>query len=109
MKPVFDIRGVREEIFYKSLFDPKHDTDPSLIKLKSFVPTYIRSQIINDVNFLTLNDLTFGFTNPSLMDVKIGTRTYDRNASKEKIEHESSKGDLSRIFGFRVLAIKVNI
>ena len=89
------------------LFDPKYDNDPSLVKLRSFIPTYIGSQPINGVDFVTLSDLTADFVNPSLMDVKIGIQTYDRNATKEKIAHESTKNYLNRALGFRVLAVKV--
>ena len=103
------MRGVREETFYKLLFDPKHDTDPSLVKLRSFIPTYMGSQPINGVSFLTLSDLTADFTNPSLMDVKIGVKTYDRNATQEKVSHESTKNYLNKVLGFRVLAVKVEL
>lgn len=108
LKPVFDIRGVREEVFYRSLFDPKHDKDPSLVKLRSFIPAYVSTQIINDVQFVTLSDLTLDVVNASLMDVKMGSITYDRDASEEKITHESTKDFLSKKFGFRILAVKVS-
>lgn len=107
MKPTFDVRGIREEAFYKLLFDPKHDQDPIIAKLRSFVPTYISTQVINDVIFVTLSDLTANVMNASLMDVKIGKITYDRFATKEKIKNDSTKDVLNRTLGFRVLAIKV--
>lgn len=109
LKPIFDVRGVREEVFYRLLFDPKHDTDPSLVQLRSFIPVYLGSQPINGVDFVTLSDLTADFANPSLMDVKIGVKTYDRNATEEKISHESTKNYLNKVLGFRVLAVKVCI
>lgn len=107
LKPIFDIRGIREEIFYRLLFDSRHDNDPALTKLRSFMPTYISTQRINDVDFVTLNDLIADFEHPSLMDVKIGYTTYDRDATEEKIANESTKNQLNRALGFRVLAIKV--
>lgn len=89
------------------LFDSKHDADPTLATLRSFMPTYVRTQTINGIDFVTLSDLTAEFTSPSLMDVKIGYTTYDRDATEEKITNESTKNQLNRALGFRVLAIKV--
>jgi len=106
LKPIFDVRGIREEVFYKSLFDPKYDQDARLVKLRSFMPTYINTQTINEVSFVTLSDLTLNTINASLIDIKIGTITYDRNATEEKIANESTKDFLSRQLGFRVLALK---
>lgn len=42
-------------------------------------------------DFLVLEDITEGFLNPSIMDVKIGTQTWGPDASEEKIAKESAK------------------
>lgn len=38
-----------------------------------------------EVDFLVLEDLTKDFKEPCIMDIKIGRRTWDPNASYEKI------------------------
>lgn len=108
IKPVFDIRGVREERFYNLLFQSRYDKEPTLVKLRSFIPKYYETSIINEVQFVELSDLTVDTVNPSLMDVKMGHVTYDRDATNDKIEHEKNKDQLNKELGYKVLAVKVN-
>ncbi len=43
--------------------------------------------------YLVLEDLTAGFTRPCLLDIKMGTRHYDDNASAKKIQYEVEKSN----------------
>jgi hypothetical protein len=56
---------------------------------------------------LALEDLTWGRAWPCIMDVKVGTRSYEDGASDEKIAYERSKFPLQTRVGFRVQGIKV--
>lgn len=57
--------------------------------------------------YLVLEDLTFGRKWPCIMDVKVGTRSFEDDASAEKIAYEKSKFPLQEQAGFRLQGIKV--
>lgn len=54
-----------------------------------------------------MDDLTFGRQWPCIMDVKVGTRSYEHDASAEKIAYERQKFPLQERVGFRIQGIKV--
>jgi Inositol polyphosphate kinase len=54
-----------------------------------------------------LEDLTWQRRSPCIMDVKIGTRSYDDTASPAKIAYERQKFPLQSVVGFRVQGIKI--
>ena len=41
--------------------------------------------------FMILDDLTYGYEKPSVIDLKIGTKTWEDDAPQEKIDRESKK------------------
>jgi 1D-myo-inositol-tetrakisphosphate 5-kinase/inositol-polyphosphate multikinase len=53
-----------------------------------------------------MEDLTFDRTWPCIMDVKVGTRSYEHDASPEKIAYEKQKFPLQETVGFRIQGIK---
>lgn len=53
-----------------------------------------------------LEDLTFGRAWPCIMDVKVGTRSFERDATPEKVAYEQSKFPLQQAAGFRLQGIK---
>ncbi|KAF0694832.1 hypothetical protein As57867_014302, partial [Aphanomyces stellatus] len=57
--------------------------------------------------YLQLEDLLHGMTKPCIMDVKIGTKSYEPNASADKMALEAAKSPLQAIVGFRLQGIKV--
>lgn len=57
--------------------------------------------------FMVLDDLTYGYRKPSVIDLKIGTKTWEDDAPKEKIERESKKYPLQRTIGFRLTGMRV--
>lgn len=59
------------------------------------------------VEHLVMDDLTYGRQWPCIMDVKVGTRTYEHDASAEKIAYEKQKFPLQERVGFRIQGIKV--
>lgn len=54
-----------------------------------------------------LEDLTWGRQWPCIMDVKMGTRSYEHNAPIEKIAYEKSKFPLQEKVGLRIQGMKV--
>src|SRR5690606_23944728 len=97
LKPIFDQRGCREKRFYELLFKNEEVKDEKLIQdLRRFVPAYFGTILINDVQFIVLENITCKWPTPSLMDVKIGIHTHDRDSSKQKMQYEHSKNSLNR-------------
>lgn len=84
--------GAREIGFYESLVDAKHE---DLVFLKDLVPEYRGTTKLQlggrDIDFIKLTNLTHGMIEPCIMDIKIGKRTWDPLASKEKREAEEQK------------------
>eukprot|EP01029_Cantina_marsupialis_P029655 TRINITY_DN781964_c0_g1_i1.p1 TRINITY_DN781964_c0_g1~~TRINITY_DN781964_c0_g1_i1.p1 ORF type:complete len:258 (-),score=68.93 TRINITY_DN781964_c0_g1_i1:40-813(-) len=60
-------------------------------------------------DYAVIEDLTFNMTNPTLIDMKLGQRTWAPGATAKKIENEERKASLSTIakHGFRVVAMMV--
>ena len=59
--------------------------------------------------FLILRDITEGFAQPAIMDIKIGSRTWGPDASAKKQAQEDSKyPGTKHPFGFSVLGLIVH-
>lgn len=110
------ICGVREIKFYEEL--TRKLSDPSIEQLRNLVPEYrgtvkmsFRGKIID---FIKLADITHDMDEPCVMDIKIGKRTWDPEATKEKIlaeeqKYEACKQNLGMcIPGFQVYDIKTD-
>lgn len=63
----------------------------------------------NGINgrFMILDDLTFGYDKPSVIDLKLGTKTWEEDAPQEKIDRESKKYPIQRKIGFRLTGMRV--
>lgn len=57
--------------------------------------------------FMILDDLTAGYCKPSVIDLKIGTKTWEDDAPQEKIDRESKKYPIQRKIGFRLTGMRV--
>jgi hypothetical protein len=57
--------------------------------------------------YLILEDITHPFSRPSLIDIKMGTKTYEPDASPKKIAYERSKFSGQEELGFRFVGMKV--
>lgn len=112
LKPLVrsDERTVREQKFYERIFH-SDDCPPELIALRAFIPKYKgiwkTSFSGQEVEYLKLDDLARGFRKPSIIDVKIGAKTYDPLASQEKVALETNKYPWSQQIGFRILGMRV--
>lgn len=56
---------------------------------------------------MMLEDLTSGYVKPSVIDLKLGTKTWEEDAPQEKIDRESKKYPLQRTIGFRLTGMRV--
>jgi len=57
--------------------------------------------------YLILKDLTAAFQHPCIIDIKMGTQTYEPDATQCKQYREIQKYPLQSEFGFRVVGMKV--
>ncbi|EGC28806.1 hypothetical protein DICPUDRAFT_159700 [Dictyostelium purpureum] len=103
-KPVPSTRGGRELDFYKSI----DSVDQSLLE---FLPKFIRVEMVKDIPYMGLEDLTYGYKSDfvNVADIKMGTQTYDSSASAEKIrlEQEKSSKTTTKPLGIRFCGAKV--
>ncbi|XP_016311980.1 inositol polyphosphate multikinase isoform X2 [Sinocyclocheilus anshuiensis] len=102
-------RGPREMNFYTQVF-AKDCTDKRLLDLQQHLPKFYGTWMPRESPhelYLKLEDVTRRFLRPCIMDVKIGRRSYDPFASKEKREEQISKYPLMEEIGFLLLGMRV--
>ncbi|KAG2531556.1 hypothetical protein JM16_001009 [Phytophthora kernoviae] len=116
-------RGEREHEFYERVF-VKEKALPEFKGLQALLPAYSGTIVVpegqdggdeeaktsngmHSGQYLVLEDLTWQRQWPCVMDVKMGTRSYEDGATAEKIAYEKSKFPLQDEVGFRIQGIKV--
>jgi hypothetical protein len=74
-----------------------------------FLPKYLGLARIagNDATYIQLENLLLKFRKPCVLDLKMGTQTYDEWASQEKIDYELMKYPLQAEIGFRFTGSRV--
>lgn len=103
-------RGSTELAFYTSLSD-RSSTIPAHIL--SFFPTFHGSRILNhsggDVPHIVLEDLTHGLLKPSVIDFKVGARTWGPHDEDWYFSKclEKDRNSTSVALGFRVSGLKI--
>lgn len=106
-----DDRGSKEVAFY-TLFSSKTEI-PSHIR--KFFPLYYGTQLIEASDgsglrcHLVLEDIVSSHTNPSVMDVKIGSRTWSPSASEDYIMKclKKDRETTSLPLGFRISGLQI--
>lgn len=104
------ICGKREIQFYEGL---RHNiSNSSMMMLRELVPEYRGSIQIHFrgklIEFIKLADLTHDMTEPCIMDIKIGERTWDPLATPDKIKAEEQKyAECKKTFGFCIPGFQV--
>ncbi|XP_012285230.1 inositol polyphosphate multikinase [Orussus abietinus] len=103
------ILSEREIAFYERLQDT---ADPLMRQLRQVTPRYYGTTEMNisgnRVKFLVLQDITAGMSEPCVMDIKIGRRTWDPLASSEKEAYEKCKYAESKgVYGFCIPGFQV--
>lgn len=105
-------RGSSELTFYTSFASA---TDiPN--RIRTFFPTFYGTQTLEasdgtgPLDHLILEDLVFGLSNPSIMDIKIGARTWYPEASEDYIEKcfKRDRETTSVTLGFHISGLQVN-
>ena len=57
--------------------------------------------------YIILDDLTIGYIDPCILDIKIGLKTYEPSSSQTKINSQLNKFKYQAILGFRLSGMKV--
>ncbi|CAG2165980.1 unnamed protein product [Oppiella nova] len=109
LKPICDKRSEREFRLYSKIWDSNHDFHEDIQTLRQFVPKMNGVFVDHKTGreYLRLEDMTNGMTSPSILDVKIGPKTYDPEANERKIASESGKYRFAELLGFRLLGMRI--
>lgn len=103
-------RGEREIAFYETI---TNSTDPGVHAFEKFTPKYFgvktrRNSKGDETEFLVIENLTKGMKKACVMDIKIGAKTYNPEASEEKKAQEDAKYvGTKKPLGFSVLGMNV--
>lgn len=124
LKPVQskEFRGLREVFLYEAIKLATTDATKWLIpflkhvfdarelrllkQLSKFTVSYHGVVSLHASRYIGLDDMTAGFTRPCIMDVKLGTQTYEPDASNDKKMRERSKYPQQEEFGFRLVGMR---
>ncbi|XP_041994091.1 inositol polyphosphate multikinase alpha-like [Salvia splendens] len=106
-----DERGDNEVSFYTSFSSNAKISD----RIKSFFPEFYGTQLVEASDgsgmqrHLVLQDLTFGRVHPSIMDIKIGSRTWHPQAPEDYVNRclKKDRGTSSLLLGFRVSGARI--
>lgn len=106
-----DERGSKEVAFYTSFSSNARIPD----HIRRFFPVFYGTQLLEASDgsglrpHLVLQDIIFGRQNPSIMDVKIGSRTWYLQASEEYIQKALRKDRVtaSLSVGFRISGLQI--
>jgi Inositol polyphosphate kinase len=79
----------------------------ALRRLKRFTPLYHGVVQVNCHSYLCLEDLTQGFAKSNVMDVKLGTQTFEPDAPHDKRLRELQKYPQQSEFGMRIVGMRV--
>lgn len=84
--------GEREIHFYRTL---EESSDKMMIELKNLVPSFYGTEKVSimdkEYECIVLEDLTKYYKEPCIMDIKIGRRVWDPDATYTKIVSEENK------------------
>jgi hypothetical protein len=77
--------------------------------LKPFAPTFYGTQEKDGNKYVTIEDLTYGYAKPCIMDIKMGTSSVGDDATPEKRANMEKKDKMttSVSLGIRIIAMKV--
>ncbi|KAG8388178.1 hypothetical protein BUALT_Bualt02G0098800 [Buddleja alternifolia] len=104
-------RGSTEVAFYTSFSSNKRVPE----KIRRFFPKFYGTQLIKASDgsgmqpHLVLQDFNFGRVNPSVMDIKIGSRTWAPQSPEEYIEKclRKDRASTSLSLGFRLSGLQI--
>ncbi|XP_019923289.3 inositol polyphosphate multikinase isoform X1 [Magallana gigas] len=106
LKPVqVPPKGQTEVEFYQEVFGKQASTDKVLLQLRELVPKFhgiVHAPKEPDVRFMKLENLLQDMRQPCVLDIKMGRKTYDPFASKEKIAMETAKFPPAKNLGYQI-------
>eukprot|EP00818_Percolomonas_sp_WS_P010486 CAMPEP_0117443622 /NCGR_PEP_ID=MMETSP0759-20121206/4791_1 /TAXON_ID=63605 /ORGANISM="Percolomonas cosmopolitus, Strain WS" /LENGTH=352 /DNA_ID=CAMNT_0005235605 /DNA_START=2528 /DNA_END=3586 /DNA_ORIENTATION=+ len=104
LKPVLK---EKERKFYEEfLQETQHGDEHFARMVQDWIPTYYRTETINNMEYLVMQNLCSGFSKPCILDLKMGVQTYDDDASEKKKAYEISKYPDQATQGFRITGFK---
>lgn len=96
-----------EQSLIKSLQSSKRETN-LLQRLVNFTPAYYGVVHLSwDTDYIVLQDVTANFAKPCVIDIKMGTQTYEPDASTEKRNLERNKYVHQTTFGMRIVSMRL--
>ena len=101
---------LKSDLFIRELsfYEAASKSDPHSMRYPlTFLPEYHGSCThANSCDYIALGDLTRAFKRPCVMDVKMGTQTFEPTASPEKRARELEKYSYQKEVGFRITGFK---
>lgn len=76
-------------------------------QLRPFLPAYYGTHVFNSTRYLAMEDIADRYSKVCVLDLKIGVRTYEPTATKEKVESELRKCPGQDSVGFRPCGMRV--
>ncbi len=70
-------------------------------------PRDVGSSCTKPDSYILLNNVTTNFSKPCVLDIKLGTETFEPDAPEEKKAYESKKYPAQSDFGFRLTAMRI--
>ncbi|XP_062580007.1 inositol polyphosphate multikinase-like [Saccostrea cucullata] len=98
-------KGQREVEFYQELFSEQKSDDKVLLQLRDLVPKFhglVHSPKESDARFMKLENLLLDMKHPCVLDIKMGRKTYDPQASQEKMALEIAKFPPAQNIGYQI-------
>lgn len=96
-----DERGKRELDFYTQVFG---GDSKEMLQLRALIPRFYGCRVINGRTFMRLENLSLSGNH--VMDIKMGSITWDHLATADKIASESNKFIYGMNLGFRILGFR---
>jgi hypothetical protein len=76
-------------------------------RLTPFLPSYFGTHRFRAMDYLAMEDIAIRFREPCVLDLKLGVRTYEPDATAEKIASELRKCPAQAAVGFRPCGMRV--
>mmetsp|Transcript_907 Transcript_907/g.2297 ORF Transcript_907/g.2297 Transcript_907/m.2297 type:complete len:437 (+) Transcript_907:584-1894(+) len=92
---------------YFGIIEYHNNTGTNCNEQKSLVDEATQPYGIKPNSYVLLNNVTKNFSRPCVLDIKMGTQTYEPDAPKEKKSYELGKYSSQKYFGFRLTAMRI--
>ncbi|KAI3380943.1 hypothetical protein SNEBB_006780 [Seison nebaliae] len=105
-------RGHREKCFYLTIGEMMNEKKKLgemwkfIERFASIIPQFFGTFSFRGIEYLKLEDINFGMGEAAIIDLKIGRRTYDIEASPLKILHDVVKYPVGNCLSFRVAGMR---